>query len=161
MSNYYPFSSHKNKSSFSFFSIFYYLIIIIVIFIIVIYLQYYYKSYKNALNRLKNYESFTDDSEVLSNENYSPEICKKFTSNASIDDNFPEYGGIKCLIDFIKLFGENIEENIYELKYITGNKRYRLDENKKIINFHDENGILINNKFCMYLNKDNFGCVLN
>ena len=153
MYNYSPYISRKTKSSFSIFTLFYYLIIIIVMCVIIFYLRYYYYVYRDTVK--KNNEKFIDD-------NYSKELCDSFTSSSILDENKPENGGVLCLINYIKKFGTETENDIIELNYNNSIfPRYRLDNKSKKISFFDQNGILLNNKFCLFINDDKYGCILN
>ena len=121
--------------------------------IIIFYLKHYYDDYKDLLK--KNNENFIDD-------NYSKELCDSFTSSSILDENQPENGGVLCLINYIKKFGTEIENDIFELYYNNSIfTRYRLDNKSKKITFFDKNGNILENKFCLFINENNFGCILN
>ena len=116
--------------------------IIFIIFILVI----FYLIFQN------NNESFTNKFKI--------DICKLNTKKNFLDDNTPEKGGVDCLIDYIKKYGNKVGNN-YELRYTNNNNnfKYYLDNDKKIINFYNENGLLLENKYCLF-DKNNKGCIL-
>ena len=171
MYNYLPSNFQESKSSFSILGFLFKLILFIIIVGIIIYFINYYIIIKQVNN-------LNDNTTILSNptlnynlgskENiddidYSEEICNTYTSNSILDENTPEFGGVKCILNYILKFGNKINgQNKYELNYNSSNsKRYLLDLDEKIIHFYNENGLLNNNKICLFREQDNSGCILN
>lgn len=174
MYNYLPGNYQNKKSGVSIFKIIFYFILLIVIIFLVLYGMDYYKKLKlinNNNNQLQVLDNnpppvsvniSTKSNSELEDIDYSEEICNSYTSNIILDENTPEMGGIECLQNYILNFGTRIpNENKYELKYFNTNiNRYLLDLDQKIIHFYDENGLLNEERFCLFRDQSNTGCIL-
>lgn len=185
MNPYYsPYIYKKKQKGLSLFSFFYYILIIIVIAIIIYYASHYYRVYTKTVNSQNNIQnSNSQNNNLLINNsntnnnqneskqesssednliqlNFTEDLCRNLTSNSFIDDNKPEDAGVECLINYIKTFGQEVEDNIYELNYSNSiHKKYRLNLNTRYIYFYDENGIKKDNIYCIFKDPDNKGCV--
>lgn len=172
MYNYLPGNYQNRKSGVSILKIIFYFILLIIIIFLVLYGIDYYKKLKlinnnnNQLPVLDNNPAPVSINTKSNNEfediDYSEEICNSYTSRIILDDNTPEMGGIECLQNYILNFGTRISnENKYELKYFNTNvNRYLLDLDMKIIHFYDENGLLNQERYCLFRDPNNNGCIL-
>ena len=181
MYNYLPHSNQKSSSSFSIIGFIFKFFIFIILLLILIYIINTYQKIKesqelsqsntnsNINSNTNNYpknitENQNSESDfVLEEIDLSEEICNSYTSNSILDENTPEMGGLQCLQNYILRFGNQVVgQNKYELKYnSTNNNRYLLDLEQKVIHFYNENGLLEQNRFCLFSDPDNSGCVLN
>lgn len=181
---YSPYIYKKKQKGLSLFSFFYYILIIIVIAIIIYYASHYYRVYTKTVNLQNNNQNTNSQNNnlLINNQNtnnnhieskeessednliqmeFTENLCRSLTSNSFIDDNTPEDAGVECLINYIKTFGQEVEDNIYELNYSNSiHKKYRLNLNTRYIYFYDENGIKRDHIYCIFKDTDNKGCVV-